>query len=50
MIFLSLKSEYHASDPFRACVYTICLHSVVSHEDSFIAIASHKNLANFQQI
>ena len=50
-----LKSEYHASDPLHACVYILCLHSVVSHVSvvfswTFIAIVSHKNPAKFQQI
>ena len=26
-----LKNEYHASDPLHACVYILCLHSVVCH-------------------
>jgi hypothetical protein len=23
---MTLKSEYHASDPLHACVYILCLH------------------------
>ena len=38
-----LKSEHHTRDPLHACVYILCLHSVVSHEHTFITIASHKN-------
>ena len=45
-----LKSEHHASDPLHACVYILCLHSVVSHEHTFITIVLHKNPAKFQQI
>ena len=45
-----LKIEYHASDPLHACVYILCLHSVVSHEHIFITIVLHKNPAKFQQI
>ena len=45
-----LKNEYHASDPLHACVYILCLHSVVSHEHTFITIASDKNHAKLQQI
>ena len=29
---MTLKSEYHASDPLHACVYILCLHSAVSDE------------------
>ena len=39
-----LKNEHHASDPLHACVYILCLHSVVSHEHIFITIILHKNL------
>ena len=45
-----LKNEYHTSDPLHACVYILCLHSVVSHEHTFITIVLHKNTAKFQQI
>ena len=45
-----LKNEYHASDPLHAYVYILCLHSVVSHEHTFITIVLHKNPAKFQQI
>ena len=45
-----LKNEYHTRDPLHACVYILCLHSVVSHEHTFIAIASDKNPAKFQHI
>ena len=41
-----LKNEYHASDPLHACVYILCLHSVVSHEHTFITIASHKRYSH----
>ena len=27
----ALKSEYHASDPLRACVYVLCLHPTVTN-------------------
>ena len=48
--FVVLKSEYHASDPLHAYVYILYLRSVVSHEYTFITIASHINPAEFQQI
>ena len=29
---LFLKSEYHARDPLRACVYVLCLHSAIANQ------------------
>ena len=51
-----LKNEHHTRDPLHACVYILCLYSVVSHVSvrciqlDFITIVSHKNPAKFQQI
>ena len=41
---MTLKSAYHASNPLHACVYTLRLHPVVSHEHTFITIATHNHL------
>jgi hypothetical protein len=45
-----LTSEYRASDPLHACVYTLCLHSAVSDEYTFITNILHTKNATFHDL
>ena len=44
-----MKSQYPARDPLHACVYILCLHSVVSNEDTSIKIPQNFNSYNHLQ-
>ena len=45
----SSKREYCARDSLRACVYILCLHSVVSDEYNFITKVLHKTPKDFER-